>query len=204
MRPSTDDFQFIAGNLALDFVNTVGDRLGGAREYLTSSAELRRWARLAGILAPHARLSLQPLQLAAVRAARDDLYRLFHHIALGAMPTTRSVAALSARLESVAKVRRLRSHRGAVRWEWLSSPRDARVLLAQVYASAAELLVSGDFERVRQCDGALCGWLFVDRSPALRRRWCSMADCGNRVKARRHLAAVRRARPRRPSNAPIR
>lgn len=192
MRPSTDDFQFIAGNLALDFVNTVGDRLGDAREYLTSSAELSRWARRAGILAPHARMALRPRQLAAVRAARDDLHRLFHRIALGAVPSPRSVGALNARLETVAKVRRLRSHRGTVSWEWLSSPRDPRVLLAQVFGSAAELLVSGDFRHVRQCDGELCGWLFVDRSPAGRRRWCSMADCGNRAKARRHLATVRR------------
>jgi predicted RNA-binding Zn ribbon-like protein len=193
MRPSTDDFQLIAGNLALDFVNTIGDRLGEGREYLTSSAELSRWARLAGILPPSARLSLTPRQVASVRAARADLYRLFHPIALGASPARRALAALNTGLLTLAHVRRLRWRRGTVNWEWRTSARDPSAILAQVFSSAAELLVSTQLAQVRQCGGEHCGWLFVDRSPAGRRRWCSMADCGNRAKARRHLAAVRRA-----------
>ena len=197
MRPSTDDFQFIAGNLALDFVNTVGDRLGEAREYFSSSAELTRWARLAGILPPRARLSLTPRRLAAVRAAREDLYRLFQPVALGSGPTPGSLSALNARLQATADARRLRLRRGVVHWEWIPSGHDAHGVLAQVYASAAELLVSGRVSAVRQCAGTGCGWLFVDRSPAGHRRWCSMGDCGNRAKARRHLAAVRRAAHRR-------
>jgi predicted RNA-binding Zn ribbon-like protein len=36
---------------------------------------------------------------------------------------------------------------------------------------------------VRRCAGQACGWLFFD--PAGRRRWCTMAVCGNRAKARR-------------------
>jgi predicted RNA-binding Zn ribbon-like protein len=52
--------------------------------------------------------------------------------------------------------------------------------------SAAELLTSADIDRVRECDGRGCGWLFLDTSKAGRRRWCSMAICGNRAKARRH------------------
>lgn len=193
MRPSTDDFQFIAGNLALDFVNTIGDRLGEGREYLTSSAELGRWARLAGILPANTRLSLTPRQLAAVRAARADLYRLFHPVALGAPPPRSALSALDARLRTLAHVRRLSWNRGTVSWAWRRSARDPSAIMAQVCSSAVDLLVSGRFAHVRQCDGEHCGWLFVDRSPAGRRRWCSMADCGNRAKARRHLAVVRRA-----------
>nr|WP_250475193.1 CGNR zinc finger domain-containing protein [Caballeronia sp. GAFFF1] len=40
---------------------------------------------------------------------------------------------------------------------------------------------------VREC-GA-CSWLFLDLSRSKSRRWCSMATCGNRVKARRHYEA---------------
>jgi predicted RNA-binding Zn ribbon-like protein len=46
---------------------------------------------------------------------------------------------------------------------------------------------------IEQCEGDVCGWLFLDRSPAGRRRWCSMRDCGNRAKARRHYYTRRRA-----------
>jgi predicted RNA-binding Zn ribbon-like protein len=46
-----------------------------------------------------------------------------------------------------------------------------------------------DPARVRMCeapDG--CGWLFYDETRNGTRRWCSMKDCGNRAKARRHYA----------------
>ena len=43
-------------------------------------------------------------------------------------------------------------------------------------------------ERVRICGSDTCSARFYDRSPAARRRWCSMALCGNVAKARRHRA----------------
>ena len=51
---------------------------------------------------------------------------------------------------------------------------------------AAELLVSGRAERVGSCSDPDCAWVFLDTSRNRSRRWCSMADCGNRHKARRH------------------
>lgn len=62
------------------------------------------------------------------------------------------------------------------------SPRRALGTLA---LDAAEILGrDGERERLRICEG--CGDVFHDRSPAGRRRWCSMRTCGNRAKARRH------------------
>jgi predicted RNA-binding Zn ribbon-like protein len=52
--------------------------------------------------------------------------------------------------------------------------------------SAADLLTSTQLRRVRGCADARCGWLFFDASPGGNRRWCSMQECGNRAKARRH------------------
>ncbi|WP_245997945.1 CGNR zinc finger domain-containing protein [Nocardia pseudobrasiliensis] len=34
--------------------------------------------------------------------------------------------------------------------------------------------------------------MYLDPSPSGRRRWCSMATCGNRAKARRHYDRARR------------
>ena len=36
-----------------------------------------------------------------------------------------------------------------------------------------------------------CRWVFYDDSRTGRRRWCDMASCGNRAKARRHRARAR-------------
>ncbi|HVI75944.1 MAG TPA: CGNR zinc finger domain-containing protein, partial [Anaeromyxobacteraceae bacterium] len=64
-----------------------------------------------------------------------------------------------------------------------------------VLAAAADLLASrDDLARVRVCgmsEAGECGWLFLDRTKARSRRWCSMKDCGNRAKARRHYAKVK-------------
>ena len=60
-------------------------------------------------------------------------------------------------------------------------------MLWPVAHSAAELLISDDLDRVKQCaDDRGCGWLFVDTSRNRSRRWCSMESCGNRAKVQRH------------------
>jgi predicted RNA-binding Zn ribbon-like protein len=68
------------------------------------------------------------------------------------------------------------------------SPRRALALIA---LDAAHML--GDEReraRVRICASDTCSARFYDRSRAARRRWCSMATCGNAAKARRHRARL--------------
>ncbi|MCI4344523.1 MAG: CGNR zinc finger domain-containing protein [Thermoplasmata archaeon] len=52
-------------------------------------------------------------------------------------------------------------------------------------------LVASHPGRVRRCGLPQCGCYFVDISRSGRRRWCAMALCGNRVKARRHYHRAR-------------
>jgi len=63
-------------------------------------------------------------------------------------------------------------------------------LLAALARSAAELLVEGSRARIRRCANPSCRLFFYDNSRTHRRRWCSMAVCGNRHKVaaflRRH------------------
>ncbi|WP_257985183.1 CGNR zinc finger domain-containing protein [Bacillus sp. T33-2] len=47
-------------------------------------------------------------------------------------------------------------------------------------------LISDEKKKLKACAGGECGWLFVDTSRNKSRRWCSMEDCGNRAKAKRH------------------
>jgi len=54
--------------------------------------------------------------------------------------------------------------------------------LAPVAEAAADLLASGDFELIRRCESEACVFWFYDRTRSHRRRWCSMASCGNRHK----------------------
>lgn len=64
--------------------------------------------------------------------------------------------------------------------------------LAQIVAGVATARAAGEWHRLRRCPANDCGWVFWDSSARAARRWCSMAVCGNRAKAR---AFSRRARP---------
>jgi len=55
-------------------------------------------------------------------------------------------------------------------------------LLAAIARSAAEILIEGASARLAECANPSCGLLFCDTSRTHRRRWCSMAVCGNRHK----------------------
>lgn len=56
-------------------------------------------------------------------------------------------------------------------------------MLGQVAESVATLLVDGDATLIKQCEHPDCILWFYDRTKAHKRRWCSMATCGNRHKA---------------------
>ncbi len=62
----------------------------------------------------------------------------------------------------------------------------ARQLLIPPAEAAAQLLTTGDRDLVRPCQSSACTLWFYDRTRSHRRRWCSMATCGNRAKARNH------------------
>ncbi|MBV9493891.1 MAG: CGNR zinc finger domain-containing protein [Acidobacteria bacterium] len=53
-------------------------------------------------------------------------------------------------------------------------------------AAAAEFLANADLSLVKSCGGTGCILLFYDETKNHTRRWCSMAACGNRMKAALH------------------
>jgi predicted RNA-binding Zn ribbon-like protein len=60
------------------------------------------------------------------------------------------------------------------------------LLFARVAAAIAA--AGGDWLRLKACAAEDCRWLYYDRSPAGRGRWCSMAVCGSRAKMRAYRA----------------
>jgi predicted RNA-binding Zn ribbon-like protein len=63
---------------------------------------------------------------------------------------------------------------------------ELRQLLVPPTVAAAELFAHDHHGLVRPCEADDCSMWFFDRTKAHRRRWCSMALCGNRAKARAH------------------
>jgi predicted RNA-binding Zn ribbon-like protein len=80
----------------------------------------------------------------------------------------------------------------SLRWE-LSAP-PARLLAARCVVAWDELH-RRDPGRLRPCANDECALFLLDRSKANTARWCSMAVCGNRMKARRHYQRTRDHEP---------
>jgi predicted RNA-binding Zn ribbon-like protein len=125
--------------------------------------------------------------LARAKELREALYRVFSAVAAGEPPPVPELARLNEELKKALSRQRLALEQGHVMWTFDSAPTDLDAMLWPVARSAGEFL-TGDagMARLRECAGDTCGWLFVDTSKNRSRRWCDMADCGNRAKARRH------------------
>jgi len=185
----------LAGHPALDFCNTLagwGDRHPG--DYLKTFDHLAVWTAAAGLVDPDAvarlrrRAARSPIEadraLAEARRFRADLYAVALAPAPG--PGWRRVAGTITRAVQASEFVLGEGH--AV---WRMPERaDLDLALLNVARTAEDLLASEDLAAVRACPGAGCGWLFLDRTG--RRRWCTMAVCGNRSKVRR-FAERRRA-----------
>ncbi len=63
--------------------------------------------------------------------------------------------------------------------------------LGTVLAVAATAMIDGSWSRLKACPGEDCGWAFYDHSRNQSGRWCSMAVCGGRAKARSHYRRYR-------------
>jgi predicted RNA-binding Zn ribbon-like protein len=59
-------------------------------------------------------------------------------------------------------------------------------LLTAIARSGAELIAEGPAAPIRKCSNPTCGLFFYDDSRTGKRRWCSMALCGNRAKVAAH------------------
>ena len=118
---------------------------------------------------------------------REALYPLLSQAGSRRRPARDDLGVLQAEVTGALARFRMAWSPAGFGWEWdRASPGLDRVLWPVAW-SAAELLMQGPLERIRECPGQdTCGWLFLDLSKNASRRWCDMRVCGNRAKARRH------------------
>lgn len=170
--------------LALDLLNTRWIDAEGRRDLLESPEGLAVWLatpavrELVGPAAPTADAATLD-RLLRTRAALDAL------VAGGNPPPEDAVKALNEVL-SHGHVRRILGGDGAPRTR--VDVDDASWAPAWHAADNWLELLAGRPERIRPCANDACILHFFDISKNGTRRWCSMAGCGNRAKARRHYA----------------
>jgi predicted RNA-binding Zn ribbon-like protein len=189
--------ELLGGRLCLDFANTADWHSSkDPVEFLTSYSELVAWSQQRGILTGCQAQSLlreaadRPLDAAAVLeraiALRETIYRIMSAISHGDTPPAADLTALNVELSTAMACSRIVPEAGGFVWDWAGGEHALDRMLWPVARDAAELLTAEELFRVGQCSDERCGWLFLDMSRNHTRRWCSMKDCGNRAKARRH------------------
>lgn len=189
--------QAVAGHPALELCNTLaGWGENAPKDYLTTYHHLVAWAGVLDLLPPTTVRRLRRLAttdlpgadavLADGLALRADLYEAL----TSRRPPRAALEALTARMRDAGAAAQLTWSRGGLAIE---PGADDLALPVHAFSTAVRRLVEdGLADRVIRCPGAGCGWLFLDEGRG--RRWCIMALCGNREKARRHAARQRALR----------
>jgi predicted RNA-binding Zn ribbon-like protein len=172
---------FVADDMALDFINTAYGMGEARQECLASGAQVLAWLRLAGLTEsfPVANGRLGALHKAAL-ALRETALDLVMTRKAGGVG---DVTPLNRVLELDSSYREIAWSKGR-RPKVEQRRRIGRIeaLLVPVAEALATLLAQGDFTLVRKCEGSDCILWFYDHTKSHRRRWCSMALCGNRTK----------------------
>ncbi len=180
--------------LCLDFVNTEGVERNSPPDRLETLDLFLEWAAGKGVVDTEAvpRFRRAAGEGSAVegflieaRELREALYRIFSALATGGEPPGSDLAVLDRHLAAALPDLRLLRGDGGFEWRLPSSSDEPAELLRPIALAAADLLRSGRLDRVKECAGESCTWMFIDTSRNRSRRWCDMSDCGNRAKARR-------------------
>jgi predicted RNA-binding Zn ribbon-like protein len=196
-------------DLCLAFANTLAWRGRAAPvENFTDFAAVLTWAETNVALPDHLAAELRgwarehpsktTTALAEAVSLREAIHGIAGALACGEPVGSQDFAALSQALSEAPARRHLSRSGTGYAWQIeLGSIGGAGlpipVLLAPVVWSAADLMVGSGRRRIRQCANSECLWLFVDESKNGTRRWCDMASCGNRAKARRHYLKTKQS-----------
>jgi predicted RNA-binding Zn ribbon-like protein len=186
-------FEFIASNLALDFANTVHNHGSlDPLDDLQTYEDLLEWSRQAGLLRQQKWQELQrkrpaqtKLEFKRTIKLREAIYAIFFNRARGRRVSHEALQRVNWHLRQVMTQTSLRSEGKHFALAWNSRGSPLQRVRGEITRSAVSLLTSNRLNRVRQCAGESCTWLFLDTSRNGLRRWCDMQACGNRAKVRR-------------------
>ena len=191
-------FLFDADNLALDLLNTA-PAVPGAPDLLGAPGEVAAWLAAAGLAdeAVQARLAADP-PLARVLASeawalRDALAAATAAFQAGLPVPAPAVFALDRVLAARTTGHGVEAEGARLIRRPLTRVELPLGLLSPVADAAVTLLTEGERTRLRRCAEPTCALWFYDVSRNGRRRWCSMARCGNRAKVAAHYRRQREA-----------
>ena len=170
--------------LVQDFLNTID--LEGEVEELADPDRLRSWLATRGLLGRQAAVDDNDLErVLAVRAGLRELAMANADLpvdpaAVRSLNRALGPALLQARFDPGGS------------WQLDPGATGVEAALARLAAIVIDAMHHGTWRRLKPCRNHVCRWLFYDHSTNRSGTWCTMAVCGNRLKAR---AYRRRHRP---------
>lgn len=178
-----DNFLWLGDHPALDFLNTLVAMDGARTDLLQSDGAVVQWLGQSGMLPEsHVAKAAQEGLLEEARALRETIRAVVVQRKSGGRVNPKPLNTYLREADSYPQLGAdSAGHVTLIRRRNLDTPRQ---VLSRLAESAAELLATVDFELVRKCEDAECVLWFLDKTKSHRRRWCSMAICGNRNKVR--------------------
>ncbi|CAM5661378.1 hypothetical protein GCM10010329_24260 [Streptomyces spiroverticillatus] len=178
-----DKLPLVGEPLPLDLINTRANGPAGEVDLLVSAQEFRPWldsqaGRLPGP-------GSAGIDLDALRALRGQVETAVDCARDGVEPPAQALRALTRAQLAGPLHRELAWGDGGVTAARVRTGSATGVLLAELADATVDLLTDpAALGKVRRCEGPGCRLLFLAVNP--RRRWCSPALCGNRVRVGRY------------------
>lgn len=171
----------LADHPVLDMLNTRANIEAVPVDFWQSDADVKRWLVRLEWFAPGEIPEFEEgALLTAARYLREVIRDLLEQRKAGQQGDP---AALNSFLRKTVSYPQLAwNEAGELSLQRLHKQQTAEQFLAPIAEAAADLLVNADAELIRTCEHPDCVLWFYDRTKAHKRRWCSMALCGNRHK----------------------
>lgn len=171
----------VGDHLAMDLLNTEGRSQGRTVDFWATNEDVHRWLVQHGVVLASAHRETPEDLLVRGRGLRAAVRRA---VAARKAQEPVEVDALNDHLQAyLSSPLLLHDEEGAVTLARTARGDATSSLLGPVAEAAALLLVEDDFALIKQCEHQDCILWFYDRTKSHKRRWCSMARCGNRHKA---------------------
>ncbi|MES4905821.1 MULTISPECIES: ABATE domain-containing protein [unclassified Streptomyces] len=178
------DHVFLCGNPALDLAATLRARRSARFEMFVSPDRLDAWYLESGIV--DAVSASQQADVEQAIAVREAVYQLVTARIAGEAYDSGALALVNGTARKPPATPQLTA---SGRWTD-AKPEEA---LATVARHAVELLGGPDVPLLKECGNPECTRVYIDRSRGMRRQWCGMESCGNRVKAAAYRARKKQA-----------
>ena len=191
MASKLPDPYLIADHKGLEIVNTIGAPYGEELDWIFNGPELLAWMQAVELLTAaeaenlQKRLSVEDLD-AAAQSLRELRTEVQQNVPDASPAFLERLNQMLTQGRGHYEITTTKDGVRTMRFQPLLETAEDLVVLVAV--EVAEMFCLNAPDRIRKCANPSCTYWFHDTTRNNRRRWCSMAVCGNRAKVAAHRA----------------